>query len=161
MKISKSKALELIDKKKNQFSGILDRANYSNMHDQEYEEVYYDTESLLCDLFSKEESMEFRRNVGPAVIVSGRSESQRLQDYKKHLKSCISQLKVYRNRVQNFWNKQKVDNWSLSNNKLQILCRGFKISWKAIGFVLFLLALVAGAIDNWQTVSEFVNSTLT
>ena len=159
MKVSKNKALELIDKKIDQLNSILDSANYSNIYDQEYNEIYFDTESLLCELFSKEESMEFRRNVSPYVIVVGRSESQELQVYKKHLGSCISQLKVYKSKVQNFWGNETIINWSVVKSRLQpliMIWNKFKV-W----IVLLLLALgaIAGFIDDWQTVSEFINST--
>lgn len=166
MKVSKNEALKLIDEKIDKFSSILNRANNSNMYDQEYEEIYYGTESDISDLYSKEESMEFRRNVSPYVIVAGRSDSQKLQDYKKHLESCISQLNVYRNKIQNFWDYQTVDNVPLSINKLQMLMNGVKISWKLIVLVggiiigiLTLIVLIPDALDSLSAIKELVNST--
>jgi len=158
MKISKNIALELIDKKINQFSGILNRANYKNIHNQEYREVYSDTEALISNLFSKDEAIKFRENV--VLTPSGRSDSQKLQSYENHLGECISQLKAYKNIVQDFWGKDKIINWSLLKSKLQMLFNEAKKSWKRIGFIFIFLGVVAGAIDNWQTISEFVNSTL-
>ena len=166
MKRSKNKALELIDKKIDQFSGVLNRANNSNMYDKEYKEVYYGTESVISNLYSKEESMEFRRNVGSIVIVSGRSDFQELQDYKKHIESCISHLKVYRNDVQDFWDDHTVDNEPLLINKMKMLINGVKISWKLIVFVggiiigiLTLIVLIPEALDSLPVIKELVNST--
>ena len=131
------------------------------MYDQEYEEIYYGTESVISDLYSKEESMDFRRNVSSNTIVSGRSESFKLQDYKKHIESCISQLKVYKSNVQNFWGYQNVDDVSLSKNKLPTTWTRVKKSLLLILSILSFIVLVSGAITGWPIITEFINSTLT
>ena len=66
---------------------------------------YQGTEALLTELFSQEEAMEFRRNVTSfGGFAGGRTDYVReLSDYKEHILSCIVQLKVYGERVQNFW----------------------------------------------------------
>ncbi|MCK5645003.1 MAG: hypothetical protein KAJ19_29655 [Gammaproteobacteria bacterium] len=159
MKVSKNDALKLIDEKIDKFSRILDRANNSNMYDQEYKEIYYGTESVIRDLYSKEESMDFRRNVGSGAIVSGRSDFQKLQDYKKHIESCISQLNVYKSKVQNFWGKETIINWSVVKSRLQplvIILEKFKV---LIGLLIVALGVIAKFIVDWQTVFEFINST--
>ena len=159
MKVSKNKALKLIDEKIENFSRILNRANISNMYDQEYEEIYYGTESVISNLYSKEKSMDFRRNVRSNVIVSGRSESFKLQDYKKHIESCISQLKVYKSNVQTFWGKETIINWSVVKSRLQplvVILKKFKV-W--ISLLIVALVTIVGFIADWQTVFELINST--
>jgi hypothetical protein len=49
--------------------------------------------------------MEFRRNVTTLVAFIGGqiNYAKEVADYKKHIQSCISQLKVYRERISNFW----------------------------------------------------------
>jgi len=105
MKVSKDKALKLVDEKISQFQEILAKAKYENRYDEAYELAYYGTEGLLTKLFSKEEAMEFRRNVTSMVVsVGGKVDyEEELQDYKKHINSCIAQLKVFRDNTENFW----------------------------------------------------------
>jgi len=111
MKIPKNKALELINEKLAQFQKILDEATYENRYNEAYELAYYGTETLLTELFSKEEAMNFRNRVslGFAVIGGTIDYAKKLQDYKDHISSCIAQLKVYRERIQNFWETNELE----------------------------------------------------
>lgn len=105
MLISKNKALELIDEKIKQFQYILDTATYDTRYNTEYNEAYYGTENLLKELFSEEEAKEFRLHVSNLVFIATahKDYEKELKDYKKHINKCISQLKVYKERIQNFW----------------------------------------------------------
>ena len=107
MKISKNKALELINEKISQFHKILEEATIGNIYDEFYETAYYGTENLLTELFSKEEAMNFRSIVSSPSLVFTRREE--LQDYRKHISGCIAQLKVYRERIQNFWGTDELE----------------------------------------------------
>jgi hypothetical protein len=168
MKIGKGKALELINTKIDQFNSILNHADYDNRYDQKYEEVYYDAESLICELFSRDESMEFRRNVSLGIYVSGMSNVQELQDYKNHIEKCTSLLNAYKSKVQNFWEEDKLINLDVLNDKLQKIWNKAKQSWKLIAFVsgiaitlLTLIVLIPDAIDSFPAIKELINSTLT
>ncbi|MCJ7632769.1 hypothetical protein MUP77_10320, partial [Candidatus Bathyarchaeota archaeon] len=101
-KIPKSKALDLIDQKISQFEKILAEATYENRYNTAYDLTYYGAESLLTELFSKGEAMDFRTNVS-SIHGPDETPEQELQNYKGHIDSCIAQLKVYRDRIQNFW----------------------------------------------------------
>ena len=105
MKIPKNKALELIDEKILQFQKVIAEATYENRYNEVYELAYYGTETLLTELFSKEEAMNFRSSVRSMVgFIGGEiNYAKELQDYKDHVNRCIAQLKVYRERIQNFW----------------------------------------------------------
>jgi hypothetical protein len=105
MKISKDRALTLINQKIEQFGKVLNAATYENRYDEAYKLAYYGTETLLTELFSADEAMKFRRSVTTAfAVVGGRIDYEKeLNDYKKHIHSCISQLKVYGERISNFW----------------------------------------------------------
>lgn len=105
-KIPKSKALRLVDQKISQLEKILTEATHENQYNESYKSAYYGAESLLTELFSKEEAMDFRRNVTPIAVVGGTPE-QDLEDYKDHVNSCIAQLKVYRDKIQDFWGTEK------------------------------------------------------
>jgi hypothetical protein len=59
MKISKNKALELIDEKISQFQKVLAEATYDNRYNEAYNLAYYGTETLLTEISSKEEAMNF------------------------------------------------------------------------------------------------------
>ena len=112
MKIQKNKALQLIDEKISQFQKVLADATYDNRYDEAYRLAYYGTEALLAELFSEVESMNFRRSVSSRVGVVSIGEidyAKELQDYKEHINSCIAQLKVYRERVQNFWEAEELE----------------------------------------------------
>jgi hypothetical protein len=104
-KVTQSKALELIDESISQFKQILAKATYENRHDETYLRVYHGAEALLTELFSKEEAMEFRRNVTSIMVSVGKKIDyvKELKDYKDHLGRCIAQLEVYKGRIQNFW----------------------------------------------------------
>ena len=106
MKIPKNKALELIDEKISQFQKVLAEATYNNRYNEAYELAYHGTETLLTELFSKEEAMDFRSSVvssRAAVLGGGIDYAKELQDYKDHVNSCIAKLKVYKERIQIFW----------------------------------------------------------
>jgi plasmid maintenance system antidote protein VapI len=103
MPVSKNRALELIDEKIKQFQHILDTATYDTRYNTEYHEAYYGAESLLKELFSEEEEKKFRRNVSTFFAISTTDQGILLKDYKKLINKCISQLKVYKERIQNFW----------------------------------------------------------
>ena len=111
MKIPKNKALKLIDEKISQFQKVLENATYNNRYGEDYELAYYGTEDLLTELFSKEEAMNFRSRVSSMVaFIGGEVDyAKELQDYKEHIKRCIAQLKVYRERIQNFWGTDELE----------------------------------------------------
>lgn len=111
MKIPKNKALKLIDEKISQFQKVLDNATYNNRYGIDYELAYYGTETLLTELFSKEEAMNFRSSVSSMVAsIGGEIDyAKELQDYKEHINRCIAQLKVYRERIQNFWGTDELE----------------------------------------------------
>lgn len=106
MKIPKNKALELIDEKISQFQKVLAEATYNNRYNEAYKLAYHGTETLLTELFSKEEAMDFRSSVASSIVTVLGGEidyAKRLQDYRDHVNSCIAKLKVYRERIQIFW----------------------------------------------------------
>jgi len=111
MKIPKNKALKLIDDKISQFQKVLANATYNNRYGEDYTLAYYGTETLLTELFSKEEAMNFRSSVSSMVAFIGGeiNYAQELQDYKEHINRCIAQLKVYRERIQNFWGTDELE----------------------------------------------------
>jgi len=111
MKLPKNKALELINEKLAQFQKILAEATYENRYSETYELAYYGTEILLTELFSKEEAMNFRSRVssGFAAIGGTIDYEKELRDYKDHISSCIAQLKVYKERIQNFWGTNELE----------------------------------------------------
>lgn len=105
MKIPKAKAIELIDKKIKKFEDILKEATYEKSYNENYDLAYSGTEMLLSELFSKEEAKNFRINVTKPFalpIVEEPSHSEQLAQYQGHIEVCISQLKAYRERIENF-----------------------------------------------------------
>ena len=112
MKIQKTKAIELINEKIEQFEDVAKKATYENSYNEDYGLAYHGTETLLTELFSQEEAMNFRRNVtGIAfAVVGGEIDyAEKVRDYKDHIGKCVSQLKVYRERIQNFWPTDEVE----------------------------------------------------
>jgi hypothetical protein len=103
MKISKDKALELIDQRIQEFEKVLARATYRNRYDEAYRLAYEGTEGLLTDLFSAKETRTFRRNLMKRVAFSGTGSAEQLRDYKENIKRCIAQLKIYRERISSSW----------------------------------------------------------
>lgn len=112
MKISKNKALELIDEKISQFQQVLSNATYDNRYGEDYELAYYGTETLLTELFTKEEAMNFQDRVTPMMVDFIGEEidyDKKLEEYKNHINTCIAQLKVYKERIQNFWGTDELE----------------------------------------------------
>jgi len=113
-KIPKNKALELIDEQISQFQKILAEATNNNLYNEAYRSVYYSTKGLLTELFSKEEVNDFGSDVTPesthivacslsAVSRLTANRDAELHKYKIHIYSCITHLKMYSERIQNFW----------------------------------------------------------
>lgn len=107
-KISKQKAIELINGKISSFEEILKNATYQNRFDTIYAEVYYGTESLIENLFSEKEKNNFRINVSSHgfLVDSIIDYNKETNEYKEHIVSCISQLKVYKSTINNFWSDE-------------------------------------------------------
>lgn len=157
MKISKRKALELIDIKISRFQTLLDHASYNNLYDEEYNLAYYGTETLLKELFSEEEAREFRKNVSSFIIVNTSRET-RLQDFKDHIVKCISQLRVYREKIQNFWEPDSFFTISVIKPKLISCWNYVKKGWKYIVALLVIIGLIADAINGWSVIKNFIDS---
>ena len=118
MRISREKAVALIDQKIFQFQVVYNNATFENRHDENYSLAYYGTETLLTELFSKEEAMNFRSHVTPLVFVVGGpvNHEKELKDYRHHIEKCISQLKVYKERIENFWPTDEVETSTRSSS---------------------------------------------
>ena len=89
-------AIKLIDEKIGQFKDILENATYENRYDESYDLVYYGTEELLTDLFSRSTAETFSKNVsGVGIISLGEpiNYAQKSEDYKDHIKKCITTYK--------------------------------------------------------------------
>jgi nucleoside phosphorylase len=110
MKISKEKALRLIDDKIALFGTLetieilpYDGTTYTG--NEEYKLVYYTTEANLTELFSEEEMKKFRQNaVTPLwAAINDRNPAAKFRAYNNHIQKCIILLKAYRERVEHFW----------------------------------------------------------
>jgi hypothetical protein len=162
-KISKNHALNLIDSKILDFQKILDEATYENRYNEKYDLAYHGTENLLKELFSEEEEVKkFRNNINTPFAFVGEETNyaKELQDYKNHIEKCISQLKVYREKILTFWNDE--------TNRIEIIIdfikrTSFRISfsWKQLeergakypillGIVLGLLFIVVAGLYSFQ-----------
>lgn len=105
-RVPKSKALRLIDQKIAQFQKILENIVWDNRFGEDYDIAYYGSETLLKELFSEKEALEFRSNVSSMKIIfhgEPTDIAKELRDYKKHIERCIAQLRVYRQRVEDFF----------------------------------------------------------
>lgn len=140
MPISKEKTLELIDEKTRQFQHILDTATYDTRYNAEYREAYYGTKGLLNELFSEEEVKRFSRSVSASilfrVVTPYIDYEKELLTYKKHISKCISQLNVYKERIQNFWEEPEVTkntiNGTMNPKADVLLVTATKVESKAV-----------------------------
>lgn len=140
MPISKEKALELIDEKIKQFQHILDTATYDTRYNAEYHKAYYGTEGLLNELFSEEEVRKFSWKVSTSslfrVITPYIDYEKELLTYKKHISKCISQLNVYKEKIQNFWEEPVVTkntiNGAMNPKADVLLVTATKVESKAV-----------------------------
>ena len=69
MRVSREKAIELIDEKISQFEAA--RRAYKAHGGVTYEVAYYGTLDLLTELFSEEETARFRERVDVALAPNG------------------------------------------------------------------------------------------
>jgi len=102
MEITKTKAIELIERKIAQFKEIKDHINPDNTFDSAYEQAYHGTIQLLADLFSVDEKEYFRVAVHIYSWPSNDSARQVIE-YRRHIDKCISQLEIYTEKIENFW----------------------------------------------------------
>ncbi|MCX5781461.1 MAG: hypothetical protein NT145_01975 [Elusimicrobia bacterium] len=147
MKIERNKAIKLIDKKICEFQKVIDEATYNNRYNEAYELAYHGAENLLTELFSKEEAMKFRGSVSSLITFVGRETNYEkdLEDYRKHINRCIIQLKVYKERIENFWPNSS--NSADKINSQYVIKKLFK--WKNPWFKYFIIplaVLIIGAI---------------
>ena len=104
MKISKAKAIQLIDQKISQFEKV--RANYRLKYLSEaYDVAYMGTLNLLEELFSEEEMMKFRTLTGVSLdlVLKEHDQNMGYVRFRAHLDGCIANLKVYKEKIQYFW----------------------------------------------------------
>lgn len=101
-KITKNKALTLINETINDFEKLISSSTVDNMFDDLYEEKYLYTEGLIKQIFSEEEKNTFRDQLALAASLSDNPQEE-LKDYRDHLKSVISRLKAMRSTIENFW----------------------------------------------------------
>jgi len=103
MKISKTKAIQLIDEKISQFEN--GRTLYKLIGNEPYQVAYYGTLNLLTELFSKEEMIKFWEivNASANLITKETDSTKASYLFSLHIESCIAQLKVYKEKIQNFW----------------------------------------------------------
>ena len=99
IKISKTKAIQLIDEKISQF----ERAKYlpvplSNPY---YEKAFYGTLDLLSELFSKEEAKIFYEHITPSfnLIKQGDNLEGVALYFYRHLETCMSLLENYKEKI--------------------------------------------------------------
>lgn len=84
--IGKGRAIELIDKKITQLESIREPGNPDNLYNDIYSQIYYGTEELLAQLFSKEKIDEFRSNLPiPSAWSGGRNYAAEIRSYKNHI----------------------------------------------------------------------------
>ncbi len=140
MPVLKKKALELIDEKIKQFRHILDTATYDARYNTEYHEAYYGTESLLKELFSEEESKRFTWSVSASSLFGAGTPNidyeGELVKYKKHISKCITQLNVYKERLQDFWEEpeatENTNNGTMNPKADVLLVTATKVESKAV-----------------------------
>ncbi len=110
MKIPKAKTIELIDEKIKQFEQVARNATYENQYKEEYQLAYHGTEMLLTELFSEDETKNFRIEVTIPLSIRAGEEidfTEEVRGYKEHISKCITQLKAYRERIDNFWSDEE------------------------------------------------------
>ncbi|MGE5558866.1 MAG: hypothetical protein ACM3WV_09700 [Bacillota bacterium] len=127
MLITAGKALILIDGKIKQFQSLLNQPiNYNNRYDEAYNLAYHGTETLLSELFSREEAENFKRNVFTSTFLGGEIDyAKEVQDYKKHINLCISQLKFYKERIQDFINDEPESAATMEKNLSLFVSKSF------------------------------------
>lgn len=108
MKISKTKAIQLIDEKISQFDKV--NAHYKlKFLDVEYKVAYGGTLNLLTELFGEEEMKKFQTDTNTSlylVLKEPDPNDNMFESFRVHLEECIAKLKVYKEKIQNFWPEQ-------------------------------------------------------
>lgn len=111
IKISKTKAIQLIDEKISQF----EKAKYlpvplSNPY---YEKAFYGTLDLLSELFSKEEAKIFSEHITPSfnLIKQGDNLEGVALYFYRHLETCMSLLENYKEKIKYSQLQKKSKMW--------------------------------------------------
>jgi len=119
MNISKRQAIQFINEKIDKLKDLKSNAAIGNCYGPSYEKVYYGIEDLVESLFDTNKKKEFRLNVAlPIAIDDNEEDSKRheFENYVRHLDSCISQLEVLREHVENFWKDETNSSTDAANN---------------------------------------------
>ena len=105
MKISKTKAIQLIDEKISQFDKV--NAHYKlKFLGVEYKVAYGGTLNLLTELFGEEEMKNFQTYASLDLVWKEHDQNYNIELFRVHLEECIAKLKVYKEKIQNFWPEQ-------------------------------------------------------
>ena len=107
MKISKTKAIQLIDEKISQFDKV--NAHYKlKFLDVEYKVAYGGTLNLLTELFGEEEMKKFQTDTNTSLnlVLKEHDPNDMFEPFRVHLEECIAKLKVYKEKIQYFWTEQ-------------------------------------------------------
>ncbi len=108
--ISKTKALEILDKKISHFQELISNANYNNDFSGKYEDSVKSTKRILTILFPTDlEAQKFDTNISePRIrrIGSYIDPEEELTRYKRCLEKGINQLSAYKEVIQELWSDE-------------------------------------------------------
>mgnify|MGYP001042182142 CR=1 FL=1 len=107
IKISKTKAVQLIDEKISQF----EKAKYLSvpLANPYYEKTFHGTLDLLSELFSKEEAKIYSERITPSfnLIKQGSNLEGVALYFYRHLETCMSLLENYKEKIKYSQLKEK------------------------------------------------------
>ncbi|MCL4447862.1 MAG: hypothetical protein M1163_05665 [Candidatus Thermoplasmatota archaeon] len=107
MAVSKQRAMELIDDKIEQFKKLLSESYKISYGSEEYILIYDGTGRMLLNLFGWNDTNIFENavRVDRLATLDGElpSMEERQDDFRRHISKCITQLKILREQVENFW----------------------------------------------------------
>lgn len=109
MRISKSEAIMLIDKKISEFEIIYERKSGHALYDGEYKKIFSGAEHLVTELFSEDEMTKFRQRVISGVLVGSKTFAEELKRYQQHIERCIAVLEAYKVKIEHFWSDNETE----------------------------------------------------
>ena len=103
MSVSKQKALKLFDEQIAIAEQKRQSATYENRYDDLYHLAVDGGEHLVSSFFGNDEASIYRRNVHGVAFGDSSNHNLDMQIYDSHLGRCITQLQLYKRRVDIEW----------------------------------------------------------
>ena len=152
--------IAILEKKIEEFNVLIENATYENKYGTDYNRVYSDAEQIICEFFGIREGGNFRMNVtSGAWIPTEVDKEAEVQDYKEHLNTCITQLKLYKRKVERQLNapvsqREQVNEAINENDNYFSKYKNKILNIKSFAVIALIFIVVGAIMTFWEDISS-------